>query len=161
MELSPRDAVAALAILIPARGRAIGGHEAIVSANLAEYQPSPEAAEAASRGFAALGFEVGPLMGICFAITAPVSRFQEAFGVPLRGTDEGGIEADGGEGEPGALPLGRLPEELTRLLQTVVFPPPPDYHAPPPRLQGQPTPAAAPTVNRHGSQPGGRGISIF
>ena len=90
--------------------------------------------EAARRGFAEAGFEVGPEVGGTFAITAPQDRFERMFG-------KSGKESGGGKSaskskaaakaaavpDPLVLPTGGLPEALRRHVALVTFSAPLDF----------------------------------
>ena len=76
-----------------------------------------EAAEPVARDLRALGFEVGPHLGIAMAITAPRRTFERVFGTPVEDAPDGGWMA-GGRRE---LPLGQLPPELAARIDTVTF----------------------------------------
>ena len=128
MALPKGEIISAQAVLLPASGQPISPDAQITSRNLAQFEPSPEAVEQASRLFRALGFEVGGMAGISFSITAPVGTFQEVFKARLQRSAAGGIQCLGDQGAAGwELPLGSLPQELARLLQAVTFTPPPDF----------------------------------
>lgn len=104
--------LSATVVLRPADGRDLTGDERITSANLREYLPSDDAVATARSWFEGAGFDVGPVVGIGFSITAPRARFEEVFGaVP-----------DGEE-----LPLERVPPHVRRVLASVTFSPPPDF----------------------------------
>jgi hypothetical protein len=71
-----------------------------------------------------LGFDVGPLVGTSFSITAPVDLFRRSFG------DDRPFAAD--EPRPAGdapldLPVDRLPDEAARAVRSITFSPPPDF----------------------------------
>ncbi len=125
------DAVASAQVIVrSASGTPMRGDVAITAANIADYQPSAEDAAAAQAAFRAAGFEVGPVVGISFSITAPLARFEQVFGVPLRVDERGAVAAGTGAAPAGGteLPLDRLPGEARERVQAVAFTPPADLH---------------------------------
>ena len=71
--------------------------------------------------FSSAGFEVGPVVGGNFAITAPRKLFEDYFGIsPL--TDSGGADPSTGSHElPASLPLARLPDTIRPLVRLIAF----------------------------------------
>ena len=123
-ERSSRAPVSAQVILRSASGAAIRGDTPITSANIRDYVPSPEDAAAAQEAFAARGFEVGPLVGISFSITAPAETFESTFGARLRDR-KGRVHVTGApDADALQLPLAKLPESLARRIVAVTFTPP-------------------------------------
>jgi hypothetical protein len=126
MSAQEEPMLSAQAVLRPASGRSIRG-AAITAANLGDYQPAPEAARAALQAFAAAGFQVGPLVGISFSITAPATTFEKFFHTRLPRDERGRIapgERDAGGYE---LPLQSLPPGLADTVEAVAFSPPVDF----------------------------------
>lgn len=130
-ERGAADAVASAQVIVRSQsGTQVRGDVPITTENLAQYQPSADDAAAAQAAFGAAGFEVGPMVGISFSITAPLSRFEQVFGVPLR-VDEGGAVAAAAKAAPAGgmeLPLHRLPGALAERVAAVAFTPPADLH---------------------------------
>ncbi|MGB5756956.1 MAG: hypothetical protein WBM50_08580 [Acidimicrobiales bacterium] len=86
---------------------------AITSENIGALQPAASDLEAATGAFAALGFAVGPFVGISFSITGSSELFVATFG-------SGALEASPG----GRLPLGVLTEGdpvVAEAIETVVL----------------------------------------
>jgi len=128
MTLWEDEVVSAQVVLRPASGRQIDLETLITAENISQYEPSQETVEESSRSFKSLGFEVGPMVGISFSITAPTRIFTDVFKVHLRRTNRGGIEflGDNGVGRL-ELPITNLTEDLARHLHAVTFTPPPDF----------------------------------
>jgi hypothetical protein len=104
----------ALVVLRPESGRLAGG-EAITAETVAEYQPDAETARAVMGFFRSAGFDVGPLVGLGFAISGSTALFERTFG-----------RSEPNEGESN-LPLSRVPEPLRDHVQAVAFTRPPDF----------------------------------
>ena len=120
--------ISAQVVLRPASGRPAGSDEAITSANVEQFLPSTAAAERVRQAFRARGFDVGPIVGTSFSITAPAQRFEEVFGVRVRPQEGGGIGAVSGDDDANLeLPLSRLPDRLADGVAAVTFSPPPDF----------------------------------
>ena len=75
--------VSAQVVFRPASGRKLDRGAAITAENIAEYRPRPDSVEAAARLFSDQGFQVAPLVGNSFSITAPPKVFVKAFGLQL------------------------------------------------------------------------------
>jgi hypothetical protein len=86
--------------------------EGVTAATAAEHAPDPDAARRVQEWFAGQGFEVAPMVGAAFAITAPAEQARAAFGdLP----------------DVGELDRGALPAEIAEHVQAVVAEPPPDF----------------------------------
>jgi hypothetical protein len=86
--------------------------EGVTAATAAEHAPDAEATRRVQAWFAAKGFEVAPMVGTAFAVTAPAGHAQAALGdLPA-------------EGE---LDRERLPPEIAAHVRAVVAEPPPDF----------------------------------
>ena len=109
MALPKGEIISAQAVLLPASGQPISPDAQITSRNLAQFEPSPEAVEQASRLFRALGFQVGGMAGISFSITAPVGTFREVFKARLQRSAAGGIQCLGDQGASRLGTAARLP----------------------------------------------------
>jgi hypothetical protein len=90
--------------------------EQITASTIAAMSPDKAVAEHARRFFAGQGFELGPLIGISFSITAPAEQMERQF--------EGFERLAGGGGE---LPLGGLPPEVRQSVRAVTVEAPPDF----------------------------------
>jgi hypothetical protein len=96
-------------VLRPASGKAPALPPS--TANLAEYLPSPQAAERVAAWFRGQGFEVGPVVGTSFSVTGPPSLFERVFGARK------GLE----------YALDRLPDDVAPAVEAVALSPPPDF----------------------------------
>ena len=128
MALKDDDTISAQVLLNPASGPAPDPSVPITSENINKWLPSPESVTAVTAAFRSLGFEVGPMLGISFAITGAVRVFRKVFKARIRRTYEGGIACGGEVGAAGLeLPLENLPSDVVASIQTVTFVPPPDF----------------------------------
>lgn len=105
--------LSAQVLLRSASGEAPAGDEVITAETLERHLPSAEAAERVRERLSRAGFEVGPLVGNSFSITAPVKTFEKVFGTGVREAAEQGRE----------IPAAGLPREVA----AVTFTPPPDF----------------------------------
>ncbi len=87
----------------------------ITAANVAALSPEPHTAADIRKRLVDAGFEVGPLVGPSFSITAPPAVFKRVFKLSSPGSDLGEI------------PLDHLPEPVRRAVAAVTFPSPPDF----------------------------------
>jgi hypothetical protein len=123
-----RQMISAVVLLYSQTGTMPSGHAAITADTLHEYQPDPQSVLNAQARFRSLGFQVSPLVGISFSITAPQSVFGQVFQVTLRYNDQGGLEVVKENRLAGyELPVEHLPQELQTLVYAVTFTPPPDF----------------------------------
>lgn len=128
MSLGKQQVVSAQVVLRPASGKSIRSQLAITAENIGDFLPSAETALTATQAFAAAGFEVGPVVGISFSITAPVETFEKVFDTHLRLEERGGIKAIGPDKSVSLeLPLQALPKAITDNVEAVTFTPPPDF----------------------------------
>lgn len=119
------EIVSALVLLKPADGSDYGPDTNVTADNLAKYSPSQEATWAAQRAFGELGFEVGPMIGISFAITAAPETFVRVFGVKLMEQSPGDVGLAGNDGGfRYELPHEALSGDLVKLIRAVTFSPP-------------------------------------
>jgi hypothetical protein len=119
--------VSALVVLRPRTGVPVAGADSITAETVERFQPDPEAARHAADFFRARGFDVGPVVGLSFAITGPGSLFEATFGaqpaiVDAARTLEGVAPTSASE-----LDLSALPTELRSHIEAVAFPRPPDF----------------------------------
>jgi hypothetical protein len=98
-------------VMQPAHGgaRPAGG---VTSKDAALHAPDADAARRVQAWFARQGFEVAPMVGTAFAITAGAEHARAV------------LEEVPGTGE---VPLDRLPDELARHISAIVAEPPPDF----------------------------------
>ncbi|MCC6617268.1 MAG: hypothetical protein IT320_27585 [Anaerolineae bacterium] len=130
MSAEQHEAISAQVILKSASGEALSDAE-ITSETLARYQASPEMVRHARTVFDKAGFDVGHYVGISFDITAPPSTFRALFGLKVQVTDEGGYAFALPDGRTVTeLPARYLPDSLVSVVETVAFPPPPDFGPP-------------------------------
>jgi len=128
MTLKKNDIVSALVILRPASGKPIHGRAIITAENVAEFSPEQAAADAAAETFRARGFEVGPVVGVSFSITAPVRVFEDFFGFPLLSAKHTAIDFLVEEKVLAKEISGqKLPRGVRDWVQAVAFSPPPDF----------------------------------
>jgi hypothetical protein len=120
--------VTALVIPRSASGKRFDGHTQITAANVSDYQPSAHDVAASAAGFTRLGFAVGPLVGISFAISGARTLFESVFAVKIDVDARGACTVRNSKGDAAQLPLGYLPRELRELLLTVTFSPPADLY---------------------------------
>jgi subtilisin family serine protease len=100
----------------------------IRSSNVEKLFPAPSVAGEAIEQFKALGFTTTPLVGVSFSISAIKTHFEKVFGVKIMSTTNGGMAAATGKNSARAmLPLQHLPAALQALIESVVFPPAPDF----------------------------------
>lgn len=122
--LSGTEIISALILLLPASGISLEGHDQITSETIEAFSPPPDAYISVSEFFKSMDFEVGPLVGLSFSITAPSSAFKSLFKTELVKSPEGGIQSR--EGGPEIEP-DSLPSNIRRLIQTITFDEPPDF----------------------------------
>lgn len=122
-----KQVISAQVVLRSASGKSIRGQPAISTRNLKDYLPSAETIHTVTTAFAAAGFEVSPVVGISFAITAPVSTFEKVFKRRILSDARGGIRAEGEGQVPEELPVQSLPREIAERIEAVTFTPPPDF----------------------------------
>ena len=124
MKLDKHQIISADVLLRSAAGLTIGSETRISAENLEQFVPPPDAYPVVSDIFRWLGFDVGPMTGISFSITAAVASFENIFKVSLRSNPAGGIETDDGELE---LDPAALPAKAVHLIQAIAFSEPPDF----------------------------------
>ena len=105
------DAVTLTVVLAPAHGGEPPA-EGVTAATLAAHAPDAEAAGRVQAWFAGQGFEVGPMVGTAFAVTAPAERVRTVLGE---------LPAEGDVGRDG------LPADIAPHVRAVVVEPPPDF----------------------------------
>ncbi len=118
--------ISAQVLLRPAAGARLADAE-ITAANVERLRPAAEAVDRVRRFFAAAGFEVGELVGNSFAVTAPASRFERVFELPVEAVEGAlGWRRAGGDVTL-ELPAEAMPEEVAREVAAVTFTPPPEF----------------------------------
>lgn len=120
--------ISAQVLLVSTTGQTVDGNTLITSENIDDYRPSEETVQHVSRYFRNHGFEVSPLVGISFTISASAQHFSDVFQVSLTENETDGIQAMVGSNAPiSELPLGSLDNEIADSLISVTFVPPPDF----------------------------------
>lgn len=125
MKAKKKDIVSAQVIMKAASGQS-SAKETITAETLSKFAPAAEAVGRAQAFFAERGFTTEPLVGISFAISAPVSVFESLFAVELVTSEEQGIQAAYADGSTRyELPVELLPSSLA--VDAVTFTPPPAF----------------------------------
>jgi hypothetical protein len=106
--------VSAQVLLKTARGDRAADAE-ITAENIRALAPPAETSRAVAQAFAKLGFDVGPVVGLGFSITASRSTFTRALGAAATGE------------KPGEVSLTHLPADVRRHVAAIAFPEPPDF----------------------------------
>ena len=120
--------ISAQVLLVSATGQIVDGNTIITSENIDSYRPSEETVRCVSQYFRNRGFEVSPLVGISFAISASAQHFSDVFQVSLTEDETNGIQVVIGSDTPRSeLPLASLDDEIADLIISVTFAPPPDF----------------------------------
>lgn len=122
--LSDSEMISAQVVLLAASQRKVSGHDQITSENITMFAPPPDAYVKVASFFESMHFDVGPLTGLTFSITAHTSAFTTLFKTKLHKGTKGGIQRQGGNLE---MNLYGLPNNVGRLIQTVTFDEPPDF----------------------------------
>jgi hypothetical protein len=105
-----------------ASGNSPVGEQEITSKNIQALAPSAEVVAETMDAFRNLGFEIGPMGGISFSITAPYRRFRELFQtLAARAPDGGVVVSEAAETPVRELPVENLPKEVARNVVTVTF----------------------------------------
>lgn len=126
--MDQNEIVSVQVVLKPSTDMVIDGETQITSNNIEDYLPPPNAYALASNILTSLSFEVGPLVGISFSITAKASVFRETFKVGFQKDSKGGIQCVKKNGEISRqLPIEHLPKEIIEMIQFVVCAEPLDF----------------------------------
>jgi subtilase family serine protease len=126
--LRPEQMIAAQVLLIAASGRSIDGSTPITAENIESYRPAEETVQRVSEYFESHNFEVSPLVGISFTISASVQHFSEFFNVSLTEDSSQGVQVITNSNAPRSdLPLDSLEPNIACLINSIVFTPPPDF----------------------------------
>ncbi len=113
--MSKKHALLSAQVLLKPSSGAMPRDADITAANMPALMPEPKTAADIRQRLAAAGFEVGPLVGPSFSITAAHEVFKRVFKLTSPGS------------EPGEIPLDHLPEPMRRAVVAVMFPSPPDF----------------------------------
>lgn len=84
-------------------------------------------AAAARAAFEQAGFEVGPIVGGTFSITASPQHFEQVLKTRLEQGAAGVTLSEAAPADPQAIPLRILPASLRRHVKLATFEPPPDF----------------------------------
>jgi hypothetical protein len=126
--IDKQQLISAQVVLRSASGKVADDKAVITSETLKDYAPSADVANSIRQGFAAAGFQVGPLAGNSFSITAPVSTFERVFHTQFRRQEQGSVEAVRKDGSGTyELPLQELPAATSQHIIAVTFTPPPAF----------------------------------
>ena len=128
MKSKHKKLLSAEVILRSKSGKEPSADAVITAETLHEYEPSSTAVLESQRRLNALGFQVTPLVGISFSITAAQDVFEQVFKVTLRQNQKGSVEIVKNNRAAGnELPLEKLPKDLQAYVYAVTFVPPPDF----------------------------------
>lgn len=119
--------VSAQVMLRSASGATPEGTTSVTVENVHQYLPSSSSITEARQAFANAGFEVGPVVGNSFSITALKRTFEKVARVRLTEDKMSGVRAQVGEQLSYELPIEKLPEDLRRHVAAVTFTAPPDF----------------------------------
>ena len=126
--MAKKTKISAQVIFRPASGKKLDPKTPITAENIAQFVPRPESVETATRLFAKFGFEVTPLVGNSFSITAPEAVFEKAFRIQLQTSAEKGAMFVDDEGDARRrLPRKLLPKEIRDTVEVISFTEPPDF----------------------------------
>lgn len=126
--LNPEQVISAQVVLVAATGRVVDGNTTITSQNIDDYRPSEATAQLVSQYFKKHGFEVFPLVGISFTISASARHFSEFFDTSLAEDAASGIQAvPDSITASSELPLAQLEKTIADSIVSVTFVPPPDF----------------------------------
>ena len=126
--LNPEQVISAQVLLVAATGRIVDGNTTITSQNIDDYRPSEATAQLVSQYFKKHGFEVSPLVGISFTISASARHFSEFFDTSLAEDAASGIQAvPDSITASSELPLAQLEKTIADSIVSVTFVPPPDF----------------------------------
>ncbi|HWH34681.1 MAG TPA: hypothetical protein VNT56_05105 [Acidimicrobiales bacterium] len=117
------DALSAQVVLRPADA-SVDPDGPITGATLARHLPDRARAEETRSWFDQAGFEVGPLIGIGFAITAPAEVFAHTFGPAAAGAAWAAITGESGDTE---IAKSAVPDDVRPSIRAVTFTPPADF----------------------------------
>lgn len=130
MPASRSRMVSAQVLLFGEGGRRFTDVE-LVAANAAALQAPGTAVAAATSYFRKAGFEVGPVVGLGFAISGRSSLFEKLFGVHLASDEQGGTVVQGREKKDAetsrSLDVEKLPANVQACVAAIEFPEPPAF----------------------------------
>jgi len=121
--LHSEQIISAQVLLVAATGERIDGSTLITAQNIDTYRPSERTVQVVSQYFRNHEFEVSPLTGISFTISASAKHFSEFFKISVTQDESGRILA----GDRLELPLDSLEQNIADSITSVTFVPPPDF----------------------------------
>lgn len=130
MLIDPAQVVSAMVIMRSASGIVPDPNIEITEKNIHLFAPDTAAARRMATAFQALGFDVGPLVGISFSITAPARQFIKVFQTDLTQVDDGSIHAEkNGNRDDLELPINNLGNTITENVYRITFTPAADLNS--------------------------------
>ncbi len=131
MSQNDEPMITAQVVLRPATGRTLTGHEEITRETLHEFLPDPQMAHRVAAAFADSGYEVGPVVGVSFSISARPAVIEQHFRVKLPLDQDGRLDFEDHTRRRGfELPLDALPPSLAEQILSISFGPPADLFGP-------------------------------
>lgn len=122
------DRVIAQVILRASDGSSVlDPDQPITADNVDAHRVGPEVVEAATEKFRALGFEVVQTSEVGLTIAGDKERYEEVFETTLDVRSESVDTRAGPEAYEPAEPV-RIPDRLSRLVDEITFPIPPEFH---------------------------------
>jgi hypothetical protein len=110
-----RDPVISAQVLLRPASGAMPRDADLTAANIKAIVPAPDAVAAVTTDLADAGFDIGPVVGLSFSISARRSLFDSFFGISAAGVKKGEISLDG------------VPARVRRAVAAITFPPSPDF----------------------------------
>jgi hypothetical protein len=96
------------------------------AATIASIMPPAQVISAITEEFRRRGFEIGPVVGTSFSISASPRTFEATFHTRLPRDENGRLDLNPA-GQGYELPLAQIPHDISKNIQAVVFTPPPDF----------------------------------
>ena len=125
---SDKELASAQVIMFPASRASMDGRTIITVNNVSDFAPDSKAVEAVTGLFRNKRFEVGPVVGISFSITASVDTFENFLSITLRHRKHGELEFFSRRKRLGReLSSEQLPKALRDYVQAIALPLPPDF----------------------------------
>ena len=124
MDARAGEPATALVLVRSASGAQLTPETRITVENVADHAPAPDAVDAVRGALQRAGFELGPLVGIGFAITGPPDAYERTFGVRVVAAPDGGWGVEHHSAVVRELPMTKVVPDLARHLVSVTFEPP-------------------------------------
>jgi subtilase family serine protease len=121
--LNSEQIISAQVIPIASSGARIDGNTLITAQNINTYRPSEQTVQKVSAYFKQHGFEVSPLTGISFTISASAKHFTEFFKTAVTQDESGRILA----GDRLEMKLDSVEKNIADSIASVTFVPLPDF----------------------------------